>query len=344
MTGIISSPHIHPHNSITSVMLNVCYALIPGIAAHVYFFGSGLIINMIIAIATALLTEAWILKLRKRPIKPSLMDGSALVTAILIALTLPPMTPWWIPFIGTAFAIVFAKHLYGGLGQNPFNPAMVGFAVLLIAFPQEMTRWTPPQQLDVYQLSFIDTLRYSLTGLLPAGYNIDALTMATPLDTMKIQLGLGQAVEAIQASQVVMSKLAGQGWEWINMMFLFGGLWLILKRIIGWQIPVAMLAGLTLISLTGSLLAANNYAPPLFHLLGGATMLGAFFIATDPVTASTTQRGRLIYGFCIGLLIYVIRTWGGYPDAIAFAVLLMNMAVPTIDYYTQPRVFGHDGK
>lgn len=344
MNGIISSPHIHPQNSITGVMLNVCYALLPGIAAHIYFFGTGLIINMIIAIATALLAEAWILKLRKRPITPSLMDGSALVTAILIALTLPPMVPWWIPFIGTAFAMVFAKHLYGGLGQNPFNPAMVGFAMLLIAFPQEMTRWVPPQLPEVYHLSFIDYLRYSLTGLLPAGYNIDALTMATPLDTMKIQLGLGQSVDTIQTRQIVMGKLAGKGWEWINLMFLLGGLWLIVKRIITWHIPVAMMAGLSVISLISFMIAPDSYASPLFHLLGGATMLGAFFIATDPVTASTTIRGRLIYGFCIGLLIYIIRTWGGYPDAVAFAVLLMNMAVPTIDYYTQPRVFGHDGK
>ncbi len=344
MAGMISSPHTHLRNSVTTAMLNVCYALIPGIAAHVYFFGSGLLINMTITIATALLTEAAILKLRKRPIKASLMDGSALVTAILIALSLPSMVPWWVPFIGTAFAMVFAKHLYGGLGQNPFNPAMVGFAVLLIAFPQEMTRWMPPQFLDIYHPTFIETLRYSLTGLLPAGYQLDALTMATPLDTMKIQLGLGQSVEAIQGSQAVMGKLAGMGWEWINLMFLLGGLWLIIKRIIGWQIPVAMLAGLTIMSLISFLVAPDSYASPLFHLLSGATMLGAFFIATDPVTASTTPRGRLIYGFCIGILIYIIRTWGGYPDAIAFAVLLMNMAVPTIDYYTQPRVFGHDKK
>jgi len=342
--SIISSPHIHPHNSISGVMLNVCFALIPGIAAHVYFFGTGLIINMFIAITTALLTEAWVLKLRKRPLRPSLMDGSALVTAMLIALTLPPLVPWWIPFIGSAFAMIFAKHLYGGLGQNPFNPAMVGFAVLLIAFPLEMTRWVHPQLPDTYHLSFIDYLRYSLTSLLPAGYNYDALTMATPLDNMKIQLSLGQTVEGLQSNQAIMGKVAGKGWEWINLMFLLGGVFLILRRIITWHIPLAMLAGLALIAGISHLLAPNHYAPILFHLLGGATMLGAFFIATDPVTASTTPKGRLLYGFCIGLLIYIIRVWGGYPDGVAFAVLLMNMAVPTIDYYTQPRVFGHDRK
>ncbi len=344
MAGIISSPHTHLHNSVTKAMLNVCYALIPGIAAHIYFFGTGLIVNIIIAVITALFIEAGIMKLRKRSIKVSLMDGSALLTAILIALTMPPMVPWWIPFIGTAFAIVFAKHLYGGLGQNPFNPAMVGFAVLLIAFPQEMTRWIAPQLPEAYQLTFMDFLRYSLTNLLPAGYNYDALTMASPLDNMKIQLSLGQTVTDFQSNVSVMGEVAGKGWEWINFMFLLGGVWLIIKRVIAWHIPVAMLGGITLIALISNLLAPESYAPPLFHLLGGATMLGAFFIATDPVTASTTIRGRLIYGFCIGLLTYIIRVWGGYPDGIAFAVLLLNMAVPTIDYYTQPRVFGHGRK
>lgn len=342
--SIISSPHIHPHNSITRVMLTVCYALLPGMAAHIYFFGTGLVINMAITIATALLTEAWVMKLRQRPIQISLMDGSALLTAMLLALTLPPMVPWWIPFIGTAFAMIFAKHLYGGLGQNPFNPAMVGFAVLLIAFPQEMTRWIPPQLPESLQLGFVDFLRYSFTGLLPAGYNYDALTMATPLDNMKVQISLGQTMADIKTNQIIMGKIAGKGWEWINLMFLLGGVWLIIKRIISWHIPVALLAGLALSASIGTLLAPDSHTPPLFHLFGGATMLGAFFIATDPVTASTTPRGRLIYGFCIGILIYIIRTWGGYPDGVAFAVLLLNMAVPTIDYYTQPRVFGHDGK
>lgn len=341
--SIISSPHIHPLNSVTKVMLNVCLALIPGIAAHIYFFGTGLLVNLFIAIATALLTEAWILKLRKRPVLPSLMDGSALLTAILIALTLPPMVPWWVPFIGTAFAMIFAKHLYGGLGQNPFNPAMVGFAVLLIAFPQEMTRWIHLQLPGSYQLSLLDFLRYSFAGLLPAGLSYDALTMATPMDNMKVQLGLGHTVAELKNSDI-MGKISGKGWEWINLMFLLGGLYMMARRIISWHIPVALLLGLTIISALGNIIAPEHLTPSLFHLFGGATMLAAFFIATDPVTASTTPRGRLIYGFCIGLLIYIIRVWGGYPDGVAFAVLIMNMAVPTIDYYTQPRVFGHDSK
>lgn len=343
MSGLISSPHQHPDNSISQVMLSVVYALIPGIAAYIWFFGTGLIINMVIAIVAALATEAWVLRLRNRPIKPALYDGSALVTAVLFALALPPLAPWWIPLIGITFAMIFAKHLYGGLGQNPFNPAMVGYAMLLISFPQEMTRWSAPNLPDVASLGFIDVLRHSFTGILPTGINYDALSMATPLDTLKTQLGLGQGVQSIRESSAVMGQLGGYGWEWVNILFLFGGAWLILRRIITWHIPVAMLAGLGLFAGLAFLISPDSHASPLFHLFSGATMLGAFFIATDPVTASTTPRGRLIYGVCIGVLIYIIRYWGGYPDAIAFAVLLMNMAVPTIDYYTQPRVFGHKG-
>ncbi|MDH5179056.1 MAG: electron transport complex subunit RsxD [Gammaproteobacteria bacterium] len=343
MSLIISSPHQHPANSVSRVMLSVVYALIPGCIAHVWFFGPGLLVNMSIAIAAALLTEAWILRLRRRPIKPALYDGSALVTAILFALTLPPLAPWWIPFVGIVFAMIFAKHLYGGLGQNPFNPAMVGYAMLLIAFPQEMTRWSVPQLPELHSLGWLDVLRHSFTGALPTGTGYDALTMATPLDHTKTQIALDQTVQAAHASYKFMGQIAGYGWEWINILFMFGGAWLIVRRIITWHIPAAMLCGLGLFALVAFLSAPATHASPLFHLFSGATMLGAFFIATDPVTAATTTRGRLIYGAGIGVLIYIIRYWGGYPDAVAFSVLLMNMAVPTIDYYTQPRVFGHKG-
>jgi len=342
MTVNSSSPHQHPDTSVTTVMLNVVYALVPGIFAYIWFFGPGLLINMGIAIVAALATEAGVLYLRKRPIRPALFDGSALVTAILFALTLPSLAPWWIPVIGIVFAMIFAKHLYGGLGQNPFNPAMVGYAMLLISFPQEMTRWSAPLLVDTNAPGLVDMLRHSFTGVLPVGVQYDALTMATPLDTMKIQTGLGQTVQTIQQTEPVMGQIGGVGWEWINIMFLFGGAWLLIRRIISWHIPAAMLAGLVLISGLFFLIFPDSHASPLFHLFSGATMLGAFFIATDPVTASTTPRGRLIYGLCIGLLVYIIRYWGGYPDAIAFAVLIMNMAVPTIDYYTQPRVFGYN--
>jgi electron transport complex protein RnfD len=165
--------------------------------------------------------------------------------------------------------------------------------------------------------------------------------MATPLDTIKTQLKLDRSVEQIVNTGSVFGSFGGKGWEWINVAFLAGGLWMIYKRIISWHIPVAMLAALTLMAVIFYAVDPTAYSSPVFHLFSGAAMLGAFFIATDPVTASTTPRGRLIYGAGIGALTYIIRTWGGFPDGVAFAVLLMNIAAPTIDYYTQPRVFGH---
>jgi electron transport complex protein RnfD len=281
------------------------------------------------------------LALRRRPIKPFLMDGSAAVTGVLLGLTLPPLAPWWIPVTGTAFAIIIAKQLFGGLGYNPFNPAMVGYAMLLISFPRQMTMWMEPLLLNHYQPGFADTLSYAFSGAFAGDTGIDAVTMATPLDTLKTQLRLNHGVEQIMAANPLFGSLGGKGWEWVNMGFLAGGLWLLYKKIITWHIPAAVLAAMAVMATVFHLAAPHAYASPLFHLASGATMLGAFFIATDPVTASTTPRGRLLYGIGIGVLIYVIRTWGGYPDGVAFAVLLMNMVVPTIDYYTQPRVFGH---
>lgn len=243
--------------------------------------------------------------------------------------------------LGAAFAIIIAKHLYGGMGYNPFNPAMVGYAMLLVAFPKEMTAWIPA---ETHGLNFFDTLNFSLFETLPAGISYDALTMATPLDSIKTQLNLGYTLDEIHTTNAsLFGNIAGYGWEWINMMFLIGGLILIAIKVIRWHIPVAMLGALAFMAMIFNFADAGSYAPISFHLFGGAAMLGAFFIATDPVTAAASNKGRLIYGAGIGILIYIIRTWGGYPDAIAFSVLLMNMAVPMIDYYTKPRVFGSTG-
>jgi len=336
-----SSPHVHPAGGVTQVMLRVIYALVPGLVAYVYFFGWGVVINIVIAAVVSLGAEALMLALRRRPLRPFLTDASALVTAMLLGASLPPLAPWWLVTIAALFAIVVAKHLYGGLGYNPFNPAMVGYAVVLISFPREMTAWLPPHLPDVTSLGFVDTLRYSLLGHLPKGLNLDAVTMATPLDAMKTQLGLDKTVGEIVAGSPVFGALAGKGWEWINGLYLAGGLWLIQRRVITWQIPAGMLGSLFLLALFFYVGDPGAHASPLFELFSGAAMLGAFFIATDPVSAATTPRGRLYYGAGIGVLTFVIRTWGGYPDGVAFAVLLMNMAAPTIDYYTQPRVFGH---
>jgi electron transport complex protein RnfD len=333
-----SSPYIQKNENVSRIMLAVIYALIPGTLVYVHFFGFGIIINIIIAVLTAIICEVMILKIRHRPIKPFLYDGTAVLTAILLALALPTLTPWWLAALGAAFAIIIAKHLYGGMGYNPFNPAMVGYAMLLIAFPKEMTAWIPA---ETHGLNFFDTLRYSLFETLPTGMSYDGLTAATPLDSIKTQLSLGYSLDEIHKTNAgLFGNIAGYGWEWINMMFLIGGLVLIFIKVISWHIPVSMLGALGFMAMIFHFSDAGSYSSVSFHLFGGAAMLGAFFIATDPVTAATSNKGRLIYGAGIGILIYVIRTWGGYPDAVAFSVLLMNMAVPIIDYYNKPAVFG----
>jgi len=318
-------------SSVTRMMLNVIYALIPGIIAYVIFFGWGIVLNIFVAIITAIVTEIFMLQLRKRPIKPFIMDGSAVVTAILLAIALPNLAPWWLTFIGVSFAIIVGKHLYGGLGYNPFNPAMIGYVLLLISFPLEMTIWLQPDS----NISFAQNLNYLLHSSLN---NIDAMTMATTMDTVKTQSGLGLSVTSIQSNfPTVFGQFAGKGWEWINLMFLLGGLWLLYRRVINWQIPTAFLVSLAVMALV---FYPSTDTSPVYHLFSGATMLCAFFIATDPVTASTTPNGRLIYAAGIGIFAYIIRMWGGYPDGIAFGVLLMNMAAPMIDYYTRPKAFG----
>ncbi len=320
-------------NSITRTMLYVLYALIPGIITYVIFFGWGVVINIVIAIITALVAEILMLQLRHRPIKLFIMDGSAVVTAVLLALALPNLAPWWLTFIGVAFAIIIGKHLYGGLGYNPFNPAMIGYALLLISFPLDMTIWLQPDT----TLPFVQSLNYALHTTL-TNVNIDTMTMATTLDTVKTQSGLGHSFSAIQNSApAVFGQFAGKGWEWINLTFLLGGLWLLYQRVISWQIPTAFIASMFVMALA---FYPTTGTSPIYHLFSGGTMLCAFFIATDPVTASTTPNGRLIYAAGIGIFAYIIRMWGGYPDGLAFGVLLMNMAAPTIDYYTRPKVLG----
>ncbi len=334
-----SSPHLPAATGVSALMRRVLYALIPGAVCLTWVFGWGVLINLLISTLTCLGAEALMLLVRRRAVLPTLTDNSALVTAVLLGLALPPLAPWWIPVVGSLFAIVVAKHLYGGLGYNPFNPAMVGYVVLLISFPLEMTLWAAPSAVAETRLGLSESLHWVFGGALPQAMSLDAISAATPLDTIKTQLGLGRTLAEITASPLF-GGFGGRGWEWVNLWFLLGGLWLLYKRIIHWHIPVAMLGSLFLMAFVFMLVDADTFASPLTHWFSGASMLGAFFIATDPVSAATTVRGRIIYGAGIGILTYVIRTWGGYPDAVAFAVLLMNMAAPTIDYYTQPRVFG----
>ena len=321
--------------SVSQVMTQVCIALIPGIAAYAWLIGPAILVQLAIASLSALGAEALMLKLRDKPLALFLSDGSAIVTAWLIALTFPPLAPWWLIVLATAFAIVVAKHLYGGLGQNPFNPAMVAFAVCIVSFPALMSQW-PSFGL---QLTFKEQLDIIL-GLAP---RVDALTGATPLDALKTALKLGEAnvdVGQLLANQDIFGNFAGRGWEWVAGGYLLGGLWLWQRKIITWHVPLAFVGALTLISGALWLYHPTQFANPLFHLFSGGAMLGAFFIATDPVSGCTTPRGKLIFGAGAGLLAYIIRVFGGYPDGVAFAVLLMNLCVPLIDLLSQPPIFG----
>lgn len=341
MLSNISSPHAHSQNSTADVMRTVLLATLPGFVALLHFFGPGVVINLVLAATTALACEAVILKLRKRPILFYLRDYSALVTAVLLGLALPPYCPWWIPVIGTAAAIIAAKHLYGGLGYNPFNPAMVGYVVLLISFPIAMTQWAAPRNvLEQGQtlLGVVDALKQVFGEI-----GLDGYSGATPLDAFKHREG--ETVAQFYSSQALFTqaKWAAAGWEWVNIGFLFGGLYLLYKKIFTWHAPVCMLAALVVMSVLfydgGSSVSGGS---PVMHLLSGGTMLGAFFIVTDPVTSASSNLGRAIYGACVGVLVYIIRAWGNYPDAVAFGVLLMNFAAPFLDYYTVPRSYGHE--
>lgn len=332
--------YVSQPSSVGAVMLKVLFALGLAIAAYFVYFGPAILVSLALASATALGCEALMLRIRRYPIRPYLLDGSALVTAWLLALSMPPLSPWWLIVGATAFAIVVAKHLYGGLGSNLFNPAMAGYALMLISFPAQMTQWPAVEMLAHAHLGFGDTLRYIFGGVLPAGTPLDAVTMATPLDLMKTDLKLGHTVNEITHSPIY-GYIGGRGSEIVALCYLAGGLLLLQQRVITWHLPVAFLGALFASALWFHVYDGDRYPAPWFHLMTGGAMLGAFFIVTDPVTGATTPKGKLIFGAMIGALTYLIRTFGGYPDGIAFAVLIMNMCVPLIDAYTQPRVFGH---
>jgi electron transport complex protein RnfD len=320
----------------------VLFALAPAIVMHVVFFGPGLLVQMSLGIITALVAEAAALRLRKQALGQFLSDGSATITGVLLAMCLPPLAPWWLIVSGSAFAILLAKHLYGGLGANPFNPAMVGYAVLLVSFPAQLTHWLPPQlaDLQITRPDIADSLYTIFTGHLPSHLSWDAITSPTPLESLRTSLARGHTMQEAQADPRF-GAFGARGWDWINLSLLAGGIWLLMLRIIRWQIPVAMLVVLAVAATLMHAMDPGAYPDALFHLTAGASMLGAFFIATDPVSAATSNRGKLLYGAGIGLTTFVIRTWGGYPDGVAFAVLLMNAAVPLIDRYTVPRIYGH---
>lgn len=346
---MISSPFQHSGNDTSRMMLLVIAATIPGVLMASWWFGYGVIINIVLASCLALTLEAIMLSLQGKAVRSHLSDNSALVTAVLFAITIPPGTPFWLLGLGIFFAIVIAKHLYGGLGQNPFNPAMAGYLLLLLAFPLQMTAWHVPALVNSDQLAImpygLEGLLQSLSFTFPLTENsiktIDGFAMATPLIESKMA-GTSAILEAINNDVSVFNRQAETSWELINIFYLLGGLFLLYKRIISWHIPLSILV--TVCAVSALYYSPGGYAvygTPYLHLLGSATMVGAFFIATDPVSAATTTRGKIIYGIIIGLAIYSIRVWGSYVDSIAIAVLFGNFCAPLIDRYSQPRIYGH---
>lgn len=325
MLSLFAAPHSHAPRRMPQIMRQVMFAMLPGITGLVIAFGPGILLNLLLSVVTALLTEAGILRLRQRPVIKTLNDGSAMVTAMLLAVALPAIAPWWIAVLGTFFAVAVTKQLFGGLGQNPFNPAMAAYAFLLISFPLEMSLW--PQPFDWHMAS------------LPWHETADAMTGATPLDAFRHK-GMLTAEEFWQQPQLLSPDMVS-AWAWVALGWALGGAWLLWQRVIHWQAPVGMLSALSLLAAFFYGVDPSHYASPWFHWISGAAILSAFFIVTDPVSGATSRLGQLFFGLGVGVLVYVIRTWGNYPDAVAFAVLLMNFAAPTIDYYTRPRVHGH---
>jgi electron transport complex protein RnfD len=305
---LYSSPHGIQENHVTRLMAQVLFALIPGILASWWFFGWGVLIQIAIATLTAVVAEIAVIRLRKRDALPVIKDLSAVVTAVLFALAIPPFLPWWMTVAGILFGIIIVKQLYGGLQLVTTDPGLI--ASLSIIF----------------------------TSVMPESLSWDALTMATPLDEMRTRLEMGQMIYEIREIPG-WGDFGGIGREQVAFCFMIGGIFMLWRKVISWHIPLSMIAAMVILS-SATWLAEPDVNPvPVFHIIGGGFMLGAFFIATDPVSAATTKKGQIIYGALIGILIFIIRNWGGYPDAVAFAVLLMNMAAPTIDYYTAKSVW-----
>ncbi|MCL4778822.1 MAG: RnfABCDGE type electron transport complex subunit D [Gammaproteobacteria bacterium] len=337
-------PQWQAPSSVAGMMRVVILALLPAVGVSAWFYGPGILFNIAVASLAALGTEALALRLRHKPVAASLGDGSALVAALLFAFALPPLCPWWVTATGMVFAIGLVKHAYGGLGYNLFNPAMAGYVLVLVSFPDLMTGWPPPDigDLDYQRPGIGATLQYGLTGRFPDALTLDAVTRATTLDRVREGLGAMRTMDEIRMHPVF-GDFGGAGWEWVNNFVAIGGAVLLWLGIIRWHTPAGVLGGLLGMASLFWLMDPEIHASPGMHLFSGGAMLGAFFVATDPVSSPTTARGRLIYGGGIGVLTYVIRSWGSYADGIAFAVLLMNMAVPLIERWTRPRIYGWPG-
>lgn len=331
--AIIDSPAIKERSTVSMLMFTVILGLLPPLFLQIGFFGYQILGNLFFGIGFALFLEAVCLKLRNYPIRPFILDGSAFVTAWLLIISVPANIPIWTLLIGIFFSIVVAKHAYGGIGSNPFNPAMIGYAVLLISFPKIMTNWPISDGFEIR--NFIQFSQFFSIANINEAY--DAIVSATPLDQIKTSLFLGKEVNALPISLSTLSS-----YQMIAILYFLGGLFLVYKKVITWHLPLSLILSIYTFSGLLHLYDQNTYMSPLFHLLNGATFLAAFFIITDPVSSPTTFKGKIIFGILIGLITVIIRNYGGYPDGIAFAVIFMNICVPLIEKFTQPKVFGYE--
>jgi len=317
---ITSSPHIDSGATTSKIMRDVIYSLLPACAMAIYLFGLPGLRTLLLCTLGCMMFEALCNKIGGQP--STLRDGSAALTGILLALNLPPGAPWWLALLGAAIAIVIGKQIYGGLGYNPFNPALVARVVLLISFPVQMTIWAAPT---------------------PFSTGFDAVTAATPLGEWKTAVMLtGKLPENLSAGTLnyLTGNMPGSLGEVSALALLLGGLYLLVRKVITWHIPVSFIGTTLLLSGIFWLVDPTRYPDPLFHLLTGGLLLGAFFMATDMVTSPITTKGMLIFGIGCGALTVLIRLFGGYPEGVSFAILLMNAVTPLIDRFVKPRVFG----
>jgi len=347
---LVTGPYAHARTSIGRTMVLVMVALVPATLFGLWQFGWPAIFLFVLSLVAALLAEAISLRVAGKPLRPYLTDGSALLSGWLLALCLPPWAPWWIAVLGGLIAIVVAKQIFGGIGQNLFNPAMVARVALLISFPLEMTSFVEPQPLfSAAAPGILEGLSITFGGAAQSSAHFDAATSATVLGQVRTGLGQGLTLpqilpDSFSAVRGATGTASGSMGETSALLILLGGLFLLYKRVIGWQIPVSMLASIAVAAGLMHLAEPEHFPGPIFHLVSGATLLGAFFIATDLVTSPVSPRGQLLFGAGCGLLVYVIRTWTNYPEGVAFAVMLMNAATPLIDHWVRPRVYGRDRK
>ena len=322
------SPHIHGKETTQKLMFGVIIALLPAFITSVFFFGYSALIVTATSVASCILFEYLIVKfIFKKPV--TITDGSAFVTGLLLAFNLPSNIPVFIIIIGSFISIAVAKMTFGGLGNNPFNPALVGRVFMLISFPVQMTSWPVPSGFKT-------------------GY-ADAVTGATPLAIIKEGLKNGEPISQLMSqipapAEMFLGKMGGSLGEVAAVALLIGFIWLLYKKIITWHIPVSIIG--TIILFTGILWLTNQekYADPMFHVLAGGVLLGAIYMATDYVTSPMNPKAMLIYGCGIGLLTVIIRVWGAYPEGVSFAILIMNAFVPLMNAYIKPKRFGEEVK